>query len=51
MTDIERTDPPLRADEATTLIAYLDYHRDTFRMKFGGLDAAQLARDAGARPT
>ena len=44
MTDIERTDPPLRADEATTLISYLDYHRDTFRMKSGGLDAAQLAR-------
>ncbi len=43
MTDIERTDPPLRADEATTLISYLDYHRDTFRMKTGGLDAAQLA--------
>jgi uncharacterized damage-inducible protein DinB len=42
VTDIERTDPPLRADEATTLIAYLDYHRDTFRMKFGGLTADQL---------
>jgi len=38
-----RTDPPLRADEATTLIAYLDYHRDTFRMKTAGLDQAQLA--------
>ena len=43
MTDIERRDPPLRADEATTLLSYLDYHRDTFRMKTEGLDAAQLA--------
>ena len=42
MTDT-RTDPPLRADEATTLIAYLDYHRDTLRMKTAGLDQTQLA--------
>lgn len=39
-----RTEPPLAADEATTLRAFLDYHRDTLRMKVGGLDAAALAR-------
>lgn len=37
-----RTDPPLSADEATTLVAFLDYHRDTLRGKVDGLDAAQL---------
>ena len=42
MTDIERTDPPLRADEATTLTTYLDYHRDTLRQKTAGLTAEQL---------
>lgn len=38
----DRTEPPLRADEVTTLRAYLDYHRDTLRWKTGGLTAAQL---------
>lgn len=42
MTD--RTDPPLAADEATMLRAFLDYHRDTMRRKTEGLDAEQLAR-------
>ncbi len=37
-----RTDPPLAADEATTLVAFLDYHRDTLRMKTEGLTAEQL---------
>jgi uncharacterized damage-inducible protein DinB len=37
-----RTDPPHAASEAETLIAFLDYHRDTLRMKTEGLDAAQL---------
>jgi uncharacterized damage-inducible protein DinB len=41
---IERTDPPLAADEATTLVAYLDYHRDTLRMKADGLTADQLSQ-------
>ena len=41
---IERTDPPLAADEATMLAAYLDYHRDTLRMKVDGLSADQLRR-------
>jgi len=37
-----RTEPPLRAGEATTLRAFLDYHRDTLRWKTSGLSAAQL---------
>jgi uncharacterized damage-inducible protein DinB len=41
---IERTDPPLAADEATTLVAFLDYHRDTLRLKAEGLTAEQLNR-------
>jgi uncharacterized damage-inducible protein DinB len=39
-----RTDPPLQGDEATTLRAFLDYHRDTFRWKCSGLAQEQLAR-------
>jgi uncharacterized damage-inducible protein DinB len=39
---IERTDPPLEAAEASMLVAYLDYHRDTLRMKAHGLTADQL---------
>jgi uncharacterized damage-inducible protein DinB len=41
---VERMDPPLRAGEAESLTAYLDYHRDTLRMKVAGLDTEQLAR-------
>jgi uncharacterized damage-inducible protein DinB len=40
----ERVDPPLVADEAAMLLAFLDYHRDTLRMKTGGLSAEQLGR-------
>jgi uncharacterized damage-inducible protein DinB len=39
-----RTDPPLAADEAATLLGFLDFHRDTLRWKCSGLDAEQLAR-------
>jgi len=39
-----RTDPPLAADEATTLVAFLDYHRDTLRLKTEGLTSDQLAQ-------
>ncbi|HEX2895959.1 MAG TPA: DinB family protein [Marmoricola sp.] len=39
-----RVDPPLRAGEAGTLLAFLDYHRDTLRMKVAGLDREQLGR-------
>jgi uncharacterized damage-inducible protein DinB len=42
MTDIDRTDPPLRAGEADTLLGYLDYHRDTLRQKTYDLTADQL---------
>ena len=39
---MERTEPPYAGTEAETLVAFLDYHRDTLRMKTEGLDAAQL---------
>ena len=39
---IDRVDPPRSADEQTTLLAYLDYHRDTLRNKTAGLTAEQL---------
>ncbi len=39
-----RVDPPLQADEATTLRAFLDYHRETFRWKCRGLSQEQLAQ-------
>jgi hypothetical protein len=38
-----RTDPPETADELTTLRAYLDYQRGTFRRKATGLSRSQLA--------
>lgn len=41
MTD-PRTDPPLQGDETTTLLAFLQYHRDTLRQKTAGLTARQL---------
>jgi Protein of unknown function (DUF664) len=40
----DRVDPPLHADEATMLRAFLDYHRDTFRWKCSGLTQRQLAQ-------
>ena len=44
MTSIERVDPPLAVPEADTLLAFLDYHRDTLRMKIEGLSQEQLAQ-------
>jgi uncharacterized damage-inducible protein DinB len=41
---VERRDPPLRAGEAELLLTFLDYHRDTLRMKVAGLDREQLGR-------
>ena len=41
---IERVDPPLVSDEATSLLAWLDFHRATLRRKAGGLAQEQLAR-------
>lgn len=38
----ERTKVPFAADERSTLMGFLDRHRDTLRMKTSGLDAEQL---------
>lgn len=38
-----RTAPPFAADEAATLLGFLDYQRDTLRWKCSGLSADQLA--------
>jgi uncharacterized damage-inducible protein DinB len=40
----DRVHPPLRADEVTTLRAFLDFQRDTFRWKCAGLTQEQLAQ-------
>ena len=42
-----RVDPPLRASEAETSLAFLDYHRATFRAKVDGVDAAGRAATFG----
>ena len=39
----DRVPTPPAADEATTLVAFLDFQRDTLRWKCSGLDAAQLS--------
>jgi uncharacterized damage-inducible protein DinB len=39
----DRIDPPLAADEAATLLGFLNYQRDTLRWKCSGLSSAQLA--------
>ena len=39
---IQRADPPPAGDEAATLLGFLDYHRDTLRLKTAGLDEVQL---------
>jgi uncharacterized damage-inducible protein DinB len=39
----DRVDPPFAADEATTLVGFLNYQRDTLRWKCSGLTPAQLA--------
>jgi uncharacterized damage-inducible protein DinB len=44
MTPDDRVDPPLRGAEADTLLAFLDYHRDTLRWKTDGLSQAQLSQ-------
>ena len=41
---ITRTDPPLAASEVDTLRGYLDYHRDTMRMKTEGLTRSSCRR-------
>jgi uncharacterized damage-inducible protein DinB len=37
-----RTDPPLTGSEAEVLLGFLEFHRETLRMKVAGLDDAQL---------
>ncbi len=44
---LDRVDPPLRAGESESLLAYLDYHRATFRNRVDGVDAAGLACTVG----
>ncbi len=39
----DRVDPPPAADEAATLMGFLNYQRDTLRWKCSGLNATQLA--------
>jgi len=39
-----RDDPPLIADEATALSAWLDFHRTTLQQKCEGLSAEQMVR-------
>jgi len=39
---MDRTDPPLAADERSTLLAFLDYQRATLQGKAAGLTAPQL---------
>ncbi len=43
-----RPEPPLAADEAATLLGFLDYQRATLAWKCGGLDAAGLRATIGA---
>jgi len=44
MEQAERAERPVRADEATSLRAFLDHHRDTLRWKCSGLTQEQLAQ-------
>jgi uncharacterized damage-inducible protein DinB len=43
-TAADRVDPPFDADEATTLLGFLRYQRDTLRWKCSGLTDEQLSR-------
>jgi uncharacterized damage-inducible protein DinB len=44
MSQIVRTEPPLTGTDAEILVPFLDYHRDTLRLKTEGLAAEQLDR-------
>ncbi|HTW09865.1 MAG TPA: DinB family protein [Acidimicrobiales bacterium] len=46
--DHGRPEPPLAADEAATLLGFLDYQRATFAWKCAGLDAAGLRATTAA---
>ena len=41
---MKRIDPTLQADERTTLVEFLDYHRATFLSKIAGLSQEQMNR-------
>ena len=43
-----RPEPPLAADEAATLLGFLDYQRATLEWKCAGLDAAALGAKTAA---
>lgn len=43
-----RPEPPLAADEAATLLGFLDYQRATLEWKCAGLDAAALSAKTAA---
>ncbi|HEY3748903.1 MAG TPA: DinB family protein [Pseudonocardiaceae bacterium] len=45
--DQGRPEPPTTADEATTLIGFLEFHRATLAWKTAGLDATGLATTVG----
>lgn len=50
MTDVDdqgRTEPPVAADEVATLLGFLDYQRQTFAWKCGGLDGAGMQAGVG----
>src|SRR5215469_16507637 len=50
MTELDehgRPEPPVAADEAATLLGFLDYQRATLAWKCAGLDAAGLAATTG----
>jgi uncharacterized damage-inducible protein DinB len=46
----ERTTPPFDADERTTLVTWLDFHRSTLAMKCAGLTEEQL-REISVQPS
>ena len=46
--DQGRPEPPLAADEAETLVGFLEYQRATFGWKCSGLDAVGLRMTVGA---
>jgi len=45
-----RPEPPAAADEAGTLLGFLDFHRATFAWKCAGLDATGLNTTAATSP-
>ncbi|PZE28735.1 MULTISPECIES: DinB family protein [unclassified Curtobacterium] len=44
---VGRPEPPVAADEAATLVGFLEYQRATFAWKTSGLDAAGLTTSVG----